>query len=106
MPYIRINEEWSMPVKSEHHFRLDVREGLFNDTLRLYVDDELIATGKINIFDLKGKTPFMVDGRMFELRWVWSWWTGNPLSIVVMRNGRMLAMYGCEVAANDSEFRD
>lgn len=105
MPYIRINEEWTMPVKGEHHFRLDVREGFFNDVLRLYVDDEEVATGNINLFHLKGMTSFMVEGRFFELRWIWNRWTGNPLSIVIMRNGMMLAMYGCEEAARDDLFK-
>ena len=105
MPYIRINEEWTMPIKTDHHFRLDVREGFINDKLKLLVDDEVVATGTINMWNLKGVTSFMVEGRMFELRWIWSWWTGNPLSIVVMRNGRMLAMYGCEEAAKDDAFR-
>jgi hypothetical protein len=104
MPYIRIKERWTMPVKNEHQFRLDVREGFWRDRLDLYVDDELVATGIINMFELKGMTSFIVDEQVFELRWIWSMWTGNPLSIVVMRHGKMLAMYGCEEAADDRKF--
>ena len=94
-----------MPVKDTHHFRLDVREGFFRDTLTLYVDGEVVATGAITMFQLKGITNFLVDGRLLEMRWIWNTWTGNPLSIVIMRRNTMLAMYGCEEAANDKNFR-
>lgn len=105
MPYFRINEEWEMPVKTVHYFRLHVSEGFFRDTLNLYVDDEIVATGTITMFDLKGMTSFLVDGRLFELRWIWNMWTGNPLSIVIMRHDKMMAMYGCEEAAKDDALK-
>lgn len=44
---------------------------------------------------------FEVDGRTFELRWVWNMWIGNPESIVIMHKGRVLAQYGSDRAAQD-----
>jgi hypothetical protein len=102
MPYFRITHNWQITVKKPHWFRLELREGFFRDDIRLYVDDELAATGEIRAFPLirlKGATLFDVDGRTFELKWEWNFWTGNPKSLVIMHKGRILAQYGNDSAA-------
>lgn len=42
---------------------------------------------------------FEVDGRIFELRWIWGFFSGNPKSIVIVYKGRTLARYGSDQAA-------
>ena len=101
MPFYRIRQNWQITVKDPHTFHLDVKEGFANDTLRLYVDDELLVEAKAGINGTKGYDLFEVDGRTFELRWVWNMWIGNPESIVIMHKGRVLAQYGSDRAAQD-----
>ena len=101
MPFLRIRQNWQITVKTTHMFHLDVTEGFANDTMRLYVDDELVVTAKAGLSGTKGYELFEVDGRTFELRWVWSLLSGNPQSIVVMHKGRILAQYGSDRAAQD-----
>jgi len=101
MPYGRLQQHWVVPVKTEHQFYLDVREGFFKDTLSLSVDEKLKAQGTASIGKLKDYALFDVDGRTFALRWVWGMWSGNPLSIVIMHKGRILAQYGNDRAAQD-----
>lgn len=101
MPFRRIRQNWQVTVKDTHTFHLDVKEGFANDTLKFYVDDELKITAKAGMSGTQGYELFEVDGRTFELRWVWNLWIGNPVSIVVMHKGRILAQYGSDRAAQD-----
>lgn len=101
MPFIRIKKNWQVVVKTPHTFHLDIREGFFNDTLRLYVDDALAVEAQAGISGFQDYALFDVDGRTHELRWKWNIWTGNPESIVVMHKGRILARYGSDRAAQD-----
>lgn len=101
MPFLRIRKNWHMTVKTPHTFHLDIREGFFNDTLRLYVDEYLAVEAQAGVAGFQDYALFDVDGRTHELRWVWSYWTGNPISIVVMHKGRILAQYGTDRAAQD-----
>lgn len=101
MPFLNIRQNWQITVKSTHMFHLHVKEGFFNDTMRLYVDDELVVTAKAGMSGWRGYELFEVDGRTFELRWVWSFMSGNPQSILIMHKGRILAKYGSERAAED-----
>lgn len=102
MPFIRIKRNWQLAGKEMRTVSLDVREGFFNDTMRLYVDDVLVATEKAGMAGRAGYTLFEIDGRTHELRWVWSFLSGNPISIVIMRKGRILAQYGNDRAAEDA----
>lgn len=102
MPYGRIQQKWTITIKHPHDFFLDVREGFFNDTLELYVDDWLVAEGRAGAVSLKDRVTFEVDGRILELRWVWGWFTGHPRSIVILYRGRILAQVGDDYAAQDS----
>ncbi|GAB5490413.1 MAG: hypothetical protein Phog2KO_06280 [Phototrophicaceae bacterium] len=101
MPYLRIRQNWQITVKESHTFHLDVKEGFANDTLKLFVDDELVVKAKAGISGWKGYALFDVDGRTHELRWSWNMWSGNPESIVVMHKGRILAQYGSDRASED-----
>jgi hypothetical protein len=97
--YGSLSEKWIINVKTEHEFHIHSIEGFFQDNLWLYVDDELLVHAKVDIFRIKGYQLFDVDGRTFELRWLWSWLGGSPVSIVIMYKGRILAQYGNEKAA-------
>lgn len=101
MPFLRIRRNWQITVKTTHTISLDIREGFFNDTMSLYVDDALLATIKAGLLGWRGYHLFDVDGRILELRWVWSLMSGNPQSIVIMHKGRILAQYGSDRAAED-----
>lgn len=101
MPFLRIRRNWQITGKSMHTVSLDVREGFFNDTMNLYIDDALVRTAKAGISGFRGYELFELDGRTHELRWVWSMFTGNPKSIVIMHKGRILAQYGSDRAAED-----
>jgi hypothetical protein len=85
---------------------LYIKEGFWNDTISLYVDDKLLVIDKINLLRLRDYALFEIDGRTHELRWIWSMWTGNPSSIVVMHKGRIIAQYGDDRAAKDNWFED
>lgn len=98
MPFLRITEEWDFQVKEMHNVRLDVREGFFNDTLRLYVDGYEVVQAKAGLIAVKGSVPFEIDGRVFDLMWIWNMWTGNPASIVIAYNGRVFAQVGSDKA--------
>lgn len=100
MPYGRIKRELSITVKEPHTFLIDIQEGFFNDTLRLYVDGQLVVEGIAGMSILKDYVGFEVDGRILELRWVWSWWTGHPRSIVIQYRDRVLAQIGDDYAAS------
>jgi hypothetical protein len=100
--YISVSESWLVTIKTEHEFRTHAVEGFFEDNLRLYVDDNLVAHAKINLFAMKGYEVFDVDGRTLELRWLWSWLAGSPVSIVIMHKGRILAQFGSNKAADDA----
>jgi hypothetical protein len=97
--YFRMTHNWEIAVKTPHMFRLELREGLFRDTLRLFVDDELMTTGTASTLNPNGVRLFDVDGRTFELKWEWHRWLGDPKSIVLMHKGRILARYGGDSAA-------
>lgn len=101
MPFLRIRQNWQITVKTTHMLHLDVKEGFFNDTMRLYIDDALIVTAKAGMSGRQGYELFEMDGRTHELRWVWSLMSGNPSSIVIMHKGRILAQYGSDRAAED-----
>ena len=100
--YFSLTETWIIDIKTRHEFRIHAVEGFFEDNLRLYVDEEIVAHAKVNAFRTKGYALFDVDGRTLELRWVWSMLAGDPVSIVVMHKGRVLAQYGTAKAAIDS----
>lgn len=101
--YFSLTETWLITVKTEHEFRVHAVEGLFQDSLKLYLDDELVAHAKVHIFSLKGYQLVEVDGRTLEFRWVWGLPSGHPISIVIMHKGRILAQYGNDKAAKDIE---
>lgn len=101
MPFLRIRKNWQFQVKTTHQIHLYIKEGFWNDTILLYVDDELVVSDNIDLLRLKDYALFDIDGRTHELRWIWSFWTGNPNSIVVMHKGRILAQYGNDRAAKD-----
>jgi hypothetical protein len=100
--YFSLTESWIIHVKTRHEFRIHAIEGIFEDNLRLYVDEELVAHVKVNVLRIKGYQLFDVDGRTLEFRWLWSWLAGDPVSIVIMHKGRILAQYGNDKAANDA----
>ena len=106
MPYLRIRKNWQFQVKTTHQIHLYIKEGFWNDTISLYVDDKLLVIDKINLLRLRDYALFEIDGRTHELRWIWSKWTGNPSSIVVMHKGRIIAQYGDDRAAKDNWFED
>jgi hypothetical protein len=99
--YFSLTESWIIHIKGRHEFRIHAIEGIFEDNLRLFVDEELVAHVKVNMFRLKGYQLFEVDGRTLEFRWLWSWLAGDPVSIVVMHKGRILAQFGDNKAADD-----
>lgn len=99
MPYFRIKENWHINMKTPHTLFLDVREGFFWDTLRLYVNDSLLAEATITVFRKQGYRLFDIDGRTLELRWLWDHLGGNPLSIILMHKDRILIQYGSDAAA-------
>jgi len=106
MPFIRIRRNWQITAKTIHTISIDIREGFFNDTMRLYPDDELLASVKAGLSGVQGYRLFDVDGRTFELRWVWNMLIGNPESVVIMHKGRILAQYGSDRAAKDDVLTD
>lgn len=106
MPYVRIRENWQLTVKTPHIIHLDVREGFFNDSIELYVDDERVVTATAGVSSWQGYSLFDIDGRTHELRWVWSWLSGNPKSIVIMHKGRILAQYGSDRASQDDVLKE
>ncbi|MGB7338474.1 MAG: hypothetical protein WBC91_06240 [Phototrophicaceae bacterium] len=106
MPYLRIRQNWQLIVKEPHTVHLDVREGFINDTIELYVDEDLVATAKAGLVGASGYQLFDIDGRTHELRWVWSLMSGNPVSIVIMHKDRILAQYGSDRAAQDDLIQD
>lgn len=106
MPFIRIKKNWQVTVKTPHTFHLYVKEGFFNDTIQLYIDEDLVVEAKAGVSGWKGYTLFDVDGRTMELRWVWSLLTGNPVSILVMHKDRIIAQYGSDAAAKDDVLTD
>lgn len=101
MPYGRMKREWQITIKEPHDFFLDIREGFFNDTLQLYVDEWLVVEGRAGAVGLKDHVQFEVDGRILEMRWVWGWLTGHPRSIVIQYRGRVLAQIGDDYAATN-----
>jgi len=98
MPFWRIQRDWDFQVKELHHLRLVVREGFFNDTLELMLDGYVVVSVKAGMSAWQGKTTFDIDGRVFELRWIWNMLTGNPVSILVMYDERVFAQYGSDAA--------
>lgn len=99
--YFRIQRNWELRVKMIHQIHLDVREGFWRDKILLYVDDELLVHDTVSIRHIKDYALFDIDGRTHELRWIWSFFAGFPLSIVLMYKGQILAKYGDERAAKD-----
>lgn len=106
MPYLRIRKSWQITVKDSHNFHLAVKEGIVNDSLKLFVDYELVVKAKAGMSGRKGYALFDVDGRTHELRWFWNMWSGNPESILVMHKGRILAQYGSDRASEDDIIED
>ncbi len=100
MPFLRIQRDWDFQVKELHHLKLVVREGFFNDTIELYLDGMLVVSARAGYSGWEGVQPFDIDGRTFELRWVWNLLTGNPASIMVTYDERIFAQFG-----NDSALR-
>lgn len=98
MPFLRIQRDWDFQVKEMHHLRLVVREGFFNDTIELILDGMIVVSAKAGFSSWAGKTTFDIDGRIFQLRWVWNALTGNPTSILVTYDERIFAQYGNESA--------
>ncbi len=105
MPFGKIDQNWQLSVKTSHEFRLYVKENTFIDRVKLYVDDVLVAKGIASLWNLKDYSLFDVDGRTLELRWVWKR-TGDPISILIMHKGRILAQYGSDRAAKDDYFEE
>ncbi|MGB1286291.1 MAG: hypothetical protein ACPG7F_07160 [Aggregatilineales bacterium] len=106
MPYWRIRQTWQITMKTPHTVHLLLKEGWFRDTILLYVDDRLVLETRVFVTSrqFKGKMPFEIDGRILELRWHWSIWSGNPTSIVIMYKDRVLAQYGDDRTAHDDLF--
>lgn len=98
--YGRVERAWRQVVKDEHEFYLHIREGVLQDMLFLFMDKELVVQGKAHYLNMKDYALFDVDGRTFELRWVWHWW-GHPISVVLMHKGSILYQYGTNRAAQD-----
>ncbi|MEM9951461.1 MAG: hypothetical protein AAF846_07670 [Chloroflexota bacterium] len=101
MPFLRIRENWQLIVKEPHTIHLYIKEGFLHDTIKLFVDDELVVAAKAGVTGWQGYALFDIDGRTHELRWVWNMLTGNPSSIVIMHKDRILAQYGSDRASQD-----
>lgn len=101
MPFLRITREWDFQVKEMHTVRLEVQEGFFNDTMRVFVDGYEAVKTKAGMSAVRGSVPFEIDGRTFDLAWVWNMWTGNPASIVIAYDGRVFAQVGTDRALRD-----
>lgn len=106
MPFIRLKRTWSVQMRTMHQVHLHLSEGFVRDRLRLYVDEDLVLEARPSFYNMKGLELFEIDGREVELRWLWSFWTGNPESIVLVHKGHLLAQVGSDRALDDSLFTD
>lgn len=105
MPFIKISKNWQIQGKTPHNVHLHIKEGFFNDTLTLYVDQDKVLEARAGLAGAHGSALFEIDGRTHELRWMWNMLIGNPSSIVIMLKGRILAQYGSDAAADDKHFQ-
>lgn|GEM_PF-2146396 len=82
-------------VKIKNQFQLAQHEGLLTDENELIVNGEPVLAFEAGMSNgLAGMIKFTLYDKPYELRFNYSMWSGNPRSVIILQNGRLLAQYG------------
>jgi len=85
-------------LEGEHTFSFRRLAGWFVDTLELFVDGHQVLTTQMSALTRKTyKHQSTVEGRLIEIVWKWGF-SGDPLFIALVHEGRLLAVYGDQKA--------
>ena len=90
------NVEYACDVslRDSHAVSFITRWGWFSDSLEILVDDEAMLKTRSGWGRWSGSHGFLLDDQPVEARWRWSFWMGNPIYIILVNQGRIVAQYG------------
>ena len=81
-------------VKLKHDFKVIVHEGFFTDENEIHVNNLPFAYFEASYSQFNGIIEFELFDKPYEFRFNYSGWTGNPRSLLLLQNNRILARYG------------
>lgn len=85
-------------IKIKNEFQLAQHEGMLTDENELLMNGEPVVAFEAGVNGLKGSLFFDLHDKPYELRFNYSMWTGNPRSLLLFQNGRIIAQYGDDSA--------
>ncbi len=88
-----IERTWHVTVVQPHTVVMRRKGGLFADKLELTVDGLPALSESVGGTKLKGSRVIQIDGQPVEVRWRWGIVGGDPESIILAHNGKVLAAY-------------
>jgi len=87
-------------VKIKNRFQLAQHEGFFVDENELLVNGLPVITFEAGMNHLHGMIQFTLHDKPYDLRFNYGIWSGNPRSVLILQNSRILAQYGDTSALN------
>jgi hypothetical protein len=67
------------------------------------LDDEVLFVRKFNLLALAYEHHFTLDGRPASIRCLWGMWKGDPISIALIVNNVLVALYGSKKALGKND---
>ncbi len=85
-------------IKLKNQFQIAQHEGMFTDENELIVNGQPVLEFEAGVNYLNGVLQFSLYDKPYELRFNYSYWSGNPRSLIILQNQRILAQYGDDSA--------
>ena len=85
-------------VKIKNSFMVAQHEGLITDEVDLCVNDTPLVSFEAGLRQFHCVFSFELYDKPYEFRFNYNIWTGQPRSLIVLQEGRILAQYGDDTA--------
>jgi len=94
-----IQIEWNITIKHPHQVLVIRHAGMIFDKLEVLLDgNSVILVG--GLVNGQGKKQFFIDNSPVELQWVWNWTNGDPETITLLHDNKVIAQYNASNANN------
>ena len=78
-----------------HNIQIVVKDGFFQDTMSIYINDQLASQGKVGMLNPKGGEEISTDGQSIIVKWLYNAWVGGkPKSLIISNDKQIITQYG------------
>ena len=99
MGEISVNAKLETLTSEPQNIQIIVRDGFFQDTMSVYINNKLVGQGKVGMLNPKGGEEFSVNGQIVIIKWMYNaWMGGKPKSLIISDGEKVIAQYGHDTA--------